>query len=113
MRQVSSKSKLFSGASTKFGAEANSNVSLVDAAMPGMLPVINEECVAQAIRTGLGLKAQVNLRSVFDRKNYFYPDLPQGYQISQFKDPIIGEGLVNIAVGPDKQGNFEEVENWC
>ena len=108
--QVSSKSKLFSGASTKFGAEANSNVSLVDAAMPGMLPVINEECVAQAIRTGLGLKAQVNLRSVFDRKNYFYPDLPQGYQISQFKDPIIGEGLVNIAVGPDKQGNFEEVE---
>ena len=108
--QVSSKSKLFSGASTEFGAAANSNVSLVDAAMPGMLPVINEECVAQAVRTGLGLKAQVNLRSVFDRKNYFYPDLPQGYQISQFKDPIIGEGQVQIAVGPDKQGNFEEVE---
>ncbi len=108
--QVSSNSKLFSGASTRFGAEANANVSLVDAAMPGMLPVINEECVAQAVRTGLGLKAKVNLRSVFDRKNYFYPDLPQGYQISQFKDPIIGEGIVKIAVGPDKQGNFEEVE---
>ena len=108
--QVTSKAKLFSGASTKFGAEANSNVSLVDAAMPGMLPVINEECVAQAVRTGLGMKAKINLRSVFDRKNYFYPDLPQGYQISQFKDPIVGEGIVNISVGPDKQGNFEEVE---
>jgi len=108
--QVSSNSKLFSGASTEFGAEANSNVSLVDAAMPGMLPVINEECVAQAVRTGLGLKAEINLRSVFDRKNYFYPDLPQGYQISQFKDPIVGEGTVKIAVGPDKQGNFEEVD---
>ena len=80
--QVTSHSKLFSGASTEFGGEPNSHVSLVDAAMPGMLPVINEECVAQAIRTGLGLKAQINLRSVFDRKNYFYPDLPQGYQIS-------------------------------
>ncbi|MBL4598203.1 MAG: Asp-tRNA(Asn)/Glu-tRNA(Gln) amidotransferase subunit GatB [Rhizobiaceae bacterium] len=108
--QVTSKAKLFSGASTKFGAEANSNVSLVDAAMPGMLPVINEECVAQAVRTGLGMKAKINLRSVFDRKNYFYPDLPQGYQISQFKDPIVGEGIVNISVGPDKKGNFEEVE---
>ncbi len=108
--QVSSNSKLFSGASTKFGAEANSNVSLVDAAMPGMLPVINEECVAQAVRTGLGLKAKINLRSVFDRKNYFYPDLPQGYQISQFKHPIVGEGVVKIEVGPDKQGKFEEVE---
>ena len=83
--QVTSKSKLFSGASTEFGGEPNSHVSLVDAAMPGMLPVINEECVAQAIRTGLGLKAKINLKSVFDRKNYFYPDLPQGYQISQYK----------------------------
>src|SRR5690606_34271869 len=83
--QVTSQSKLFSGAATTFGAEPNANVSLVDAAMPGMLPVINEECVRQAIRTGLGLKAQINLKSVFDRKNYFYPDLPQGYQISQFK----------------------------
>jgi aspartyl-tRNA(Asn)/glutamyl-tRNA(Gln) amidotransferase subunit B len=94
--QVNSKSKLFSGASTAFGADPNSHVSLVDAAMPGMLPVINEECVAQAIRTGLGLKAQVNLRSIFDRKNYFYPDLPQGYQISQFKQPIVGEGEIEI-----------------
>ena len=108
--QVASNAKLFSGASTLFGAGANSNVSLVDAAMPGMLPVINEECVAQAVRTGLGLKAEINLRSVFDRKNYFYPDLPQGYQISQFKHPIVGEGIVKIEVGPDKQGNFEEVE---
>jgi hypothetical protein len=85
--QVLSNSKLFSGASTEFGKPQNSNVSLVDAAMPGMLPVINEECVAQAVRTGLGLKAQINKRSIFDRKNYFYPDLPQGYQISQFKFP--------------------------
>lgn len=108
--QVKSKSKLFSGASTEFGAEQNSNVSLVDAAMPGMLPVINEECVTQAIRTGLGLQAKINLRSVFDRKNYFYPDLPQGYQISQFKDPIVGEGKIIISVGPDKKGNFEDVE---
>ena len=82
--QVTSKSKLFSGASTAFGGEPNAHVSLVDAAMPGMLPVINEECVKQAVRTGLGLKAKINLRSVFDRKNYFYPDLPQGYQISQY-----------------------------
>jgi aspartyl-tRNA(Asn)/glutamyl-tRNA(Gln) amidotransferase subunit B len=94
--QVSSEAKLFSGASTVFGGEPNSHVSLVDAAMPGMLPVINEGCIAQAIRTGLGLKAQINLRSVFDRKNYFYPDLPQGYQISQFKDPIVGEGEVIV-----------------
>lgn len=108
--QVTSNSKLFSGASTEFGAEPNNNVSMVDAAMPGMLPVINAECVAQAVRTGLGLKAQINLRSVFDRKNYFYPDLPQGYQISQFKDPIVGEGIVKVAVGPDRQGNFEEIE---
>ena len=85
--QVNSKSKLFSGASTAFGAEPNSHVSLVDAAMPGMLPVINEECVAQAIRTGLGLRAKINNRSIFDRKNYFYPDLPQGYQISQYSTP--------------------------
>ncbi len=94
--QVSSKSKLFSGASTEFGAEPNSHVSLVDAAMPGMLPVINAECVAQAIRTGLGLKAKINLKSVFDRKNYFYPDLPQGYQISQYKSPVVGEGEVVV-----------------
>ena len=108
--QVTSKSKLFSGSSTEFGKAANSNVSLVDAAMPGMLPVINEECVAQAVRTGLGLKAQINNRSVFDRKNYFYPDLPQGYQISQFKDPIVGEGTIIISVGPDRKGNFEDIE---
>ena len=92
--QVSSEAKLFSGSSTEFGGEANNHVSFVDAAMPGMLPVINEECVRQAIRTGLGLKAKINNRSVFDRKNYFYPDLPQGYQISQYKDPIVGEGIV-------------------
>jgi aspartyl-tRNA(Asn)/glutamyl-tRNA(Gln) amidotransferase subunit B len=108
--QVTSESKLFSGASTTFGAAPNANVSLVDAAMPGMLPVINEECVKQAIRSGLGLKAQVNLKSVFDRKNYFYPDLPQGYQISQFKQPIIGEGKIMISVGPDREGKFEEIE---
>jgi aspartyl-tRNA(Asn)/glutamyl-tRNA(Gln) amidotransferase subunit B len=92
--QVTSQSKLFSGASTAFGGEPNSHVSLVDAAMPGMLPVINEVCVKQAVRTGLGLKAQINLKSVFDRKNYFYPDLPQGYQISQYKSPVVGEGEV-------------------
>ena len=96
--QVASKSKLFSGASTAFGGDPNSHVSLVDAAMPGMLPVINAECIAQAVRTGLGLKAAINLRSVFDRKNYFYPDLPQGYQISQYKQPIVGEGEVEIDV---------------
>ena len=100
--QVTSRSKLFSGASTEFGGDPNDHVSLVDAAMPGMLPVINAECVAQAIRTGLGLKAQINLRSVFDRKNYFYPDLPQGYQISQYKDPIVGEGEVLVDL-PDGQ----------
>ena len=92
--QVTSDSKLFSNSSTKFGAEPNTQVSLVDAAFPGMLPVINEFCVKQAIKTGIGLKAQINKRSVFDRKNYFYADLPQGYQISQFKDPIVGEGKV-------------------
>jgi aspartyl-tRNA(Asn)/glutamyl-tRNA(Gln) amidotransferase subunit B len=94
--QVTSNSKLFSGASTEFGGEPNSHVSLVDAAMPGMLPVINAECIAQAVRTGLGLKAKINLRSVFDRKNYFYPDLPQGYQISQYKSPVVGEGEVIV-----------------
>ena len=99
--QVTSNSKLFSGASTEFGGAPNSHVSLVDAAMPGMLPVINEECVRQAIRTGLGLQARINLKSVFDRKNYFYPDLPQGYQISQYKSPVVGEGevLVDLAGG--------------
>src|SRR3979411_272205 len=94
--QVTSNSKLFSGASTEFGGEPNSHVSLVDAEMPGMLPVINEACIRQAVRTGLGLKAQINLRSVFDRKNYFYPDSPQGYQISQYKSPIVGEGEVVV-----------------
>ena len=99
--QVTSNAKLFSGASTAFGGEPNSHVSLVDAAMPGMLPVINEAAVRQAVRTGLGLNAQINLRSVFDRKNYFYPDLPQGYQISQYKSPIVGEGevVVDLADG--------------
>ncbi len=101
--QVTSNAKLFSGASTAFGAEPNSHVSLVDAAMPGMLPVINAECVAQAVRTGLGLNAQINLRSTFDRKNYFYPDLPQGYQISQFKSPIVGEGEVIVDVSATEQ----------
>ncbi|MEY4965105.1 MAG: glutamyl-tRNA amidotransferase [Pseudomonadota bacterium] len=94
--QVLSQSKLFSGASTEFGAEPNNQVSFIDAGFPGMLPVINKKCIEQAVRTGLGLKAQINLRSLFDRKNYFYPDLPQGYQISQFKDPIVGEGEVFI-----------------
>src|ERR1700730_102361 len=94
--QVTSNSKLFSGASTEFGGAPNSHVSLVDAAMPGMLPVINAFCVEQAVRSGLGLNAKINLRSVFDRKNYFYPDLPQGYQISQYKSPIVGEGEVVV-----------------
>ena len=94
--QVLSKSKLFSGASTEFGAEPNAQVSFVDAGMPGMLPVINAKCIEQAVRTGLGLKAKINLSSIFDRKNYFYPDLPQGYQISQYKNPIVGEGEVFI-----------------
>ncbi|MEO1722995.1 MAG: Asp-tRNA(Asn)/Glu-tRNA(Gln) amidotransferase subunit GatB [Pseudomonadota bacterium] len=98
--QVASASKLFSGASTAFGAEPNTNVSLVDAAMPGMLPVINAFCVEQAVRTGLGLKAEINLRSIFDRKQYFYPDLPQGYQISQYKHPIVGEGEVLVDIEP-------------
>jgi aspartyl-tRNA(Asn)/glutamyl-tRNA(Gln) amidotransferase subunit B len=94
--QVTSHAKLFSGSSTEFGGAPNTHVSLVDAAMPGMLPVINEACVKQAVRTGLGLKAQINRRSTFDRKNYFYPDLPQGYQISQYKSPIVGEGEVTV-----------------
>ncbi len=98
--QVSSQAKLFSGASTRFGAEPNSNVSLVDAAMPGMLPVVNGFCIEQAVRTGLGLKAQINLVSAFDRKNYFYPDLPQGYQISQLYHPLVGEGEVLVDMGP-------------
>ncbi|MEM9494781.1 MAG: Asp-tRNA(Asn)/Glu-tRNA(Gln) amidotransferase subunit GatB [Pseudomonadota bacterium] len=94
--QVSSKAKLFSGASASYGAGPNENVSLVDAAMPGMLPVINKFCVEQAVRTGLGLNAKINLWSRFDRKNYFYPDLPQGYQISQYLDPVVGEGEIEI-----------------
>ncbi len=98
--QVSSNAKLFSGASTKFGNEPNANVSFVDAAMPGMLPVINDFCVEQAVRTGLGLNAQINLWSAFDRKNYFYPDLPQGYQISQLYHPIVGEGQMLVEMGP-------------
>jgi aspartyl-tRNA(Asn)/glutamyl-tRNA(Gln) amidotransferase subunit B len=100
--QVTSKAKLFSGASTEFGGAPNAHVSLVDAAMPGMLPVINRECVAQAVRTGLGLNAKINLKSRFDRKNYFYPDLPQGYQISQYQQPVVGEGAVTaIADGEE------------
>ncbi|NBB97525.1 MAG: Asp-tRNA(Asn)/Glu-tRNA(Gln) amidotransferase subunit GatB [Alphaproteobacteria bacterium] len=97
--QVASQAKLFSGASTRFGAEPNSNVAFVDAAMPGMLPVVNEFCIEQAVRTGLGLKAQINLVSAFDRKNYFYPDLPQGYQISQLYHPLVGEGEVLVDMG--------------
>lgn len=103
--QVTSKAKLFSGASAEYGGEPNSHVSLVDAAMPGMLPVINQECVAQAVRTGLGLNAEIHLRSVFDRKNYFYPDLPQGYQISQYKSPIVGEGKVIVDL-PESGGQI-------
>ena len=92
--QIISQAKLFSGSATAFGAGPNTQVSLIDAAMPGMLPVINEYCVEQAVKTGLGLKAEINLHSVFERKNYFYADLPQGYQISQFAEPIVGEGTV-------------------
>ncbi|NCO17673.1 MAG: Asp-tRNA(Asn)/Glu-tRNA(Gln) amidotransferase GatCAB subunit B, partial [Alphaproteobacteria bacterium] len=98
--QVASNAKLFSGASTAVGAEPNSHVAFVDAAMPGMLPVINDYCVEQAVRTGLGLKAEINLVSAFDRKNYFYPDLPQGYQISQLYHPIVGEGEVLVEMAP-------------
>ncbi len=98
--QVASRAKLFSGASTRFGAEPNSNVSFVDAGMPGMLPVVNEGCIALAVKTGLGLRAAINLRSAFDRKNYFYPDLPQGYQISQLYHPLVGEGEVIVDMAP-------------
>ncbi len=109
--QVASKAKLFSGASTQFGAEPNSNVSFVDAGMPGMLPVINEGCIALAVKTGLGLKAAINLRSAFDRKNYFYPDLPQGYQISQLYHPLVGEGevIVDIAPGIARRVRIERI----
>jgi len=107
--QVTSQAKLFSGASTAFGGEPNSQVSLVDAAMPGMLPVINQECVRQAVRTGLGLNAKINLKSVFDRKNYFYPDLPQGYQISQYKQPVVGEGEVLVDM-PDGESVHVGIE---
>ncbi len=109
--QVSSNSKLFSGSDTSFGAQPNSQVSLVDAAMPGMLPVLNKYCVEQAVRTGLGLKAQINLRSVFDRKNYFYADLPQGYQISQFSDPIVGNGIITLDMpdGSTRQVGIERI----
>jgi aspartyl-tRNA(Asn)/glutamyl-tRNA(Gln) amidotransferase subunit B len=100
--QVSSKAKLFSSAPTEYGAEANTQVSLVDAAMPGMLPVVNQECVKQAVRTGLALGAEINLYSIFDRKNYFYPDLPPGYQISQFSQPIVGEGKIEITLEDGK-----------
>ena len=104
--QIISKSKLFSGASTDFGSDPNTQVSLVDAAMPGMLPVINRDCVEQAIKTGLGLNAQINKRSIFDRKNYFYPDLPQGYQISQFTQPIVGSGTIQIDL---KDGTLKKI----
>ncbi|MGY9005986.1 MAG: Asp-tRNA(Asn)/Glu-tRNA(Gln) amidotransferase subunit GatB [Alphaproteobacteria bacterium] len=104
--QVISNAKLFSGAATKFGAAPNSQVSLVDAAMPGMLPVINEVCVEQAVRTGLGLGAKINLVSVFDRKNYFYPDLPQGYQISQFTQPVVGKGVMVLDMEDGSQRNI-------
>ncbi len=104
--QVVSQAKLFSGAPTEFGADPNTQVSLVDAAMPGMLPVINAYCVEQAVRTGLGLKAQINLHSVFDRKNYFYADLPAGYQISQYKQPVVGEGVIVLDM---KDGDSREV----
>src|SRR5437660_9048037 len=109
--QVTSRSKLFSAAATAFGGEPNSHVSLVDAAMPGMLPVINEECIKQAIRTGLGLKARINLKSVFDRKNYFYPDLPQGYQISQYKSPLVGAGevIVDMPDGENVRVGIERI----
>jgi len=109
--QVLSNSKLFSGASTEFGAEPNSQVSFVDAGMPGMLPVINSKCVEQAVRTGLGLKAQINLTSIFDRKNYFYPDLPAGYQISQYKNPIVGEGevMIDLAGGDSVRVGIERL----
>src|SRR6478752_6546397 len=94
--QVNTESKLFSGASTKFGNEPNMNVAFVDAGMPGMLPVINASVIEQAVKTGLAINAKIHLKSVFDRKNYFYPDLPQGYQISQYLDPIVGKGILSV-----------------
>src|SRR3989339_1641563 len=107
--QVISNAKLFSGAATDFGSEPNTQVSLVDAAMPGMLPVINEQCVRQAIKTGLGLKAKINTKSVFARKNYFYADLPQCYQISQADQPIVGEGTVILDM-PDGSSRAVGIE---
>ena len=109
--QVKCKSKLFSSSSTAFGAEPNTQVSFVDAAMPGMLPVINQEAVDQAIRTGHALNAEINNLSVFDRKNYFYPDLPQGYQISQYKSPIVGEGwlIIDLEKGETKKIGIERL----
>ena len=109
--QVVSRSKLFSGAATDFGAAPNTQVSLVDAAMPGMLPTINGRCIEQAVRTGLGLKAEINLVSVFDRKNYFYPDLPAGYQISQYAHPIVGEGTIvlDLADGSTRAVGIERL----
>src|SRR5580704_17168332 len=104
--QVVAQAKLFSGAATAFGAEPNTQVSTIDAAFPGMLPVINRHCVEQAVKTGLGLDAEINLHSVFDRKNYFYPDLPAGYQISQYKNPIVGRGRVVLDM-PD--GSTREI----
>src|SRR6187551_3644177 len=109
--QVLSQSKLFSGASTEFGAEPNSQVSFIDAGFPGMLPVINEKCVEQAVKTGLGLKAQIHLRSLFDRKNYFYPDLPPGYQISQYKDPIVGKvGIERLHLEMDAGKSIHDLD---
>src|ERR671915_1279362 len=107
--QVTSNAKLFSGASTEFGAEPNSQVSLVDAAMPGMLPVLNEECVRQAVRTGMALNARINAWSRFDRKNYFYPDLPQGYQISQLYHPIVGDGSVEILLDEKDESSARKI----
>ncbi len=108
--QLSVVSKLFSGASVNFGAEPNTQVSFFDAAMPGMLPILNGRCVQQAVMTGLGLNAHINKYSVFARKNYFYPDLPQGYQTSQHDKPIAGEGKVSVSIGPDKSGQFRTIE---
>ena len=116
--QIISESKLFSTSPTKFGAEPNTQVSLVDAAFPGMLPVINEFCIKQAVKTGIGLNAQINKYSIFDRKNYFYADLPQGYQISQYKYPIIGkpfdeQNILNIAYSMEEKINFKnKISEW-
>ena len=109
--QIISQSKLFSGSSTSFGSEHNTQVSFVDAGMPGMLPVINSVCVEQAVKTGLGLNAKINKFSIFDRKNYFYPDLPQGYQISQFEQPIVGEGkvIIDLEKGVEKEVRIERL----